>query len=63
MKILPPLWAAMYPIAHAADSLTSASNSSKQMTRASKAPQSTTDWARLGECRETARSTNAADFL
>ena len=39
------------------------SNSSRQMTRASRDPQSTTALAKSGECFATARSTNAAAFL
>ena len=61
--IIPALCLAIYPRAHAAASFTPGSNSSRQMTRASKAPQSTTDWARPGECFATALSTNAAAFL
>ena len=36
--------------AHAAASLTDGSNSSKQFTNASSAPDSTTDLAKCGEC-------------
>lgn len=59
----PALCRAMYPSAQAADSLTPGSNSSRQITRASRAPQSTTDWASCGECLATALRTKAAAFL
>ena len=39
---LPPLCLAMYPTAHAADSFTAGSNSSRHITKALRAPQSTT---------------------
>ena len=40
--LLPALWRAMYPSAQAADSFTPGSNSSRHITKASRAPQSTT---------------------
>ncbi len=60
---LPALCLAIYPKAQAAASFTPGSNSSRHITRASNAPQSTTDWASWGECLATARNTNAAAFL
>eukprot|EP00438_Fugacium_kawagutii_P006865 Skav205280 [mRNA] locus=scaffold1690:101397:104939:- [translate_table: standard] len=54
---------AMYPSAHAADSLTEGSNSSKLSTKDSMAPESTTACASGAECFATARRTKAAAFL
>ncbi len=54
---------AIYDNAQAAASFTVGSNSSKQTTSASKAPESTTAFASCVECLATARSTNAAAFL
>ena len=53
----------MYDKAHAAASLTLGSNSSKQSTKASRAPLSTTDFANVAECFATALNTKAAAFL
>lgn len=53
----------MYDKAHAADSLTVGSNSSRQTTSASKAPESTTAFASCVECLATALNTKAAAFL
>lgn len=50
-------------MAQAAFSLTEGSNSSRQATNESRAPESTTAWANLGECFATALSTKAAAFL
>ena len=63
LLLIPALWRAIYPNAQAAASFTPGSNSSKHMTNASRAPQSTTDCASCGECFATARSTKAAAFL
>lgn len=60
---MPALCCAIYPMAHAADSLTVGSNSSRHGTKASKAPESTTALASSGECLATARNTKAAAFL
>lgn len=54
---------AIYESAQAAFSLTIGSNSSKQVTRAYKASESTTACANSGECFATALNTNAAAFL
>ena len=54
---------AIYDKAHAADSLTVGSNSSRHTTNAYNAPESTTAFASWVECLATARSTNAAAFL
>ncbi len=54
---------AMYARAYAAASFTLGSNSSRQMTRASSAPLSTTAWASVAECLATALRTNASAFL
>lgn len=54
---------AMYPMAHAAASLTVGSNSSRHGTRVSNAFESTTACARSGECFATALKTKAAAFL
>ena len=53
----------MYDKAQAAAYLTVGSNSSKQTTRAYKAPESTTALANCVECFATALKTNAAAFL
>lgn len=53
----------MYERAHAAASLTLGSNSSRHMTNASRAPDSTTEVANWVECLATALRTNAAAFL
>ena len=49
--------------AQAAASLTDGSNSSKQFTKASKAPEFTTALAKCGECFATDLRTYAAAFL
>lgn len=49
--------------AQAAASLTEGSNSSKQVTSASKAPEVTTALAKTGECLATDLNTYAAAFL
>ena len=49
--------------AHAAASFTDGSNSSKQLTRASNAPELTTAFAKCGECFATDLNTYAAAFL
>ena len=49
--------------AHAAASFTDGSNSSRQLTNASNAPEFTTALARCGECLATDLSTYAAAFL
>lgn len=54
---------AIYDNAHAAFSFTVGSNSSKQATKESSAPESTTAYANYGECLATALNTNAAAFL
>ena len=54
---------AMYASAYAAASFTDGSNSSRQMTRASRAPESTTACANVAECLATALNTKAAAFL
>lgn len=54
---------AMHARAHAAASLTDGSNSSKQLTRASRAPEFTTALAKCGECLATDLRTYAAAFL
>jgi hypothetical protein len=54
---------AIHANAQAAASLTEGSNSSKQLTNASKAPELTTALARTGECLATDLSTYAAAFL
>ncbi len=53
----------IYDNAHAAASLTVGSNSSRQTTKASKAPESTTALANCVECLATALNTKAAAFL
>jgi len=54
---------AIYDNAHADASFTLGSNSSKQTTKLSKAPLSTTAYANYAECLATALNTNAAAFL
>lgn len=54
---------ATYERAHAEFSLTTGSNSSKQFTNETRAPESTTAFANSGECLATALKTNAAAFL
>jgi len=54
---------AIYARAYAAASFTLGSNSSKQITNASNAPESTTAWAKVAECLATALNTKAAAFL
>lgn len=54
---------AIHANAQAAASLTDGSNSSKQLTKASKAPELTTALARTGECLATDLRTYAAAFL
>jgi len=53
----------MHAKAHAAASLTEGSNSSKQFTSASRAPELTTALAKWGECLATDLRTYAAAFL
>lgn len=53
----------MYPRARAATSLTSGSNSSRQLTSDSRAPALITHLARCSECLATDRNTYAAAFL
>ncbi len=53
----------MQASAQAAASLTDGSNSSKQLTNASRAPDSTTDLAKWGERLATDLKTYAAAFL
>ena len=57
------LWDATYPSAHEALSFTQGSKSSRQETRASRAPHPATDCAKDEEWRDTALKQNAADFL
>lgn len=54
---------AIYDNAHAAASFTVGSNSSRQTTKAYKAPESTTAFANYGVCLATALKTKAAAFL
>lgn len=54
---------AIYERAQAAASFTEGSNSSKQTTKASKAPEDTTAYAKDVECLATALNTKAAAFL
>lgn len=49
--------------AHAAASFTEGSNSSRQLTKASSAPEFTTAFAKCGECFATDLNTYAAAFL
>ena len=65
IKILsiPAVCWAIYPIAHAAASLTVGSNSSKHGTKVSNAFESTTACDRSGECLATDLRTKAAAFL
>ena len=53
---------AMQARAHAAASFTDGSNSSKQFTKASRAPELTTAFAKWGECLATDLKTYAAAF-
>ena len=53
----------MYPRVHAAASLTLQSRSSKQEMSGRMAPDATTVWAKVGECRVIALKQFAAAFL